>query len=67
MDKLTDEERKAIAALQRLAKKWPESLMLVHQPDSGLHVMHKAEVACRDEASAAPSLAKIKISIETSA
>ena len=27
-DTLTDEERRAIASLERLAKRWPQSLML---------------------------------------
>jgi hypothetical protein len=27
-DDLTDEERRAIASLERLAKRWPQSLML---------------------------------------
>jgi hypothetical protein len=35
---LTDEERKAIASLQRLAKRWPQSLKLVSM-GGGLHVI----------------------------
>jgi len=35
----TDEERKAIASLERLAKKWPRSLTLQSMSGS-LHVMH---------------------------
>ncbi|MFA6133999.1 MAG: hypothetical protein WC869_08305 [Phycisphaerae bacterium] len=31
---LTPEEQKAIAALKRLAKTWPKSLILWHVPDS---------------------------------
>ena len=35
---LTDEERRAIASLKRLAKRWPKSLMLISM-DSNLHVI----------------------------
>lgn len=39
-DALTSEERRAIAALQRLAARWPKSLMLVHRVDEdGLTVV----------------------------
>jgi len=38
---LTPEEKKAIAALKRLAKKWPDSLWLFSA--QSLHVMRKTE------------------------
>lgn len=37
---LTDEEKKAIASLKSLAKKWPDSLWL-YAADGGLWVMKK--------------------------
>jgi len=40
---LTDEERKAIATLQRLAKRWPRTLMLLSY-DSSLSVIHTADL-----------------------
>lgn len=36
----TDEERAAIGALQRLAKRWPPSLKLISM-DANLHVIHQ--------------------------
>jgi hypothetical protein len=38
MTELTDSERKAIASLKRLAKRWPQSLMLF-SANGSLHVM----------------------------
>lgn len=38
---VTEEERKAIAALERLAKRWPGSLTLLSY-DGGLSVIHTA-------------------------
>lgn len=40
---LTDEEAKAIRSLERLAKKWPKSLMLFSW-SGALHVMDHATV-----------------------
>ena len=40
---LTDEERKAIASLKRLAKKWPESLWLFCGGQEGMAVMRMHE------------------------
>lgn len=37
-DRLTDQERNAIASLQRLARRWPRSLELVSM-GGGLHVI----------------------------
>lgn len=42
MPEPTNEERKAIAALEQLAKRWPQSLMLLSY-DSGLSVIHTAD------------------------
>jgi hypothetical protein len=39
---LSDGERKAIAALQRLAKRWPQTLKLVSM-DGGLHVIRNGD------------------------
>lgn len=41
-DELTDEERRAIASLQRLAKRWPKSLTLFSWSGS-LVVYHTAD------------------------
>ena len=42
MEDLTSEERNAIAALQRLAKRWPPSLMLLSM-DGNLEVVRSAD------------------------
>lgn len=39
-DTLTPDEKKAVASLQRLAKKWPPSLLLFATGDGGLAVCH---------------------------
>jgi hypothetical protein len=39
---MTDEERKAIAALERLARHWPQSLTLLSY-DGALSVIHTAD------------------------
>jgi fructoselysine-6-P-deglycase FrlB-like protein len=45
---MTDDERKAIAALQRLAKRWPKSLMLASMGGS-LYVISTFDHAFDDE------------------
>lgn len=40
---LTDEERRAIAALERLAKRWPRTLTLLSY-DGSLSVIHSADL-----------------------
>lgn len=54
---LTDEEKKAICALKRLGKKWPQSLVIFGSAGSGLSIRkpdengvygHQTEVACID-------------------
>ena len=40
---LTPEEEKAIAALKRLEKKWPESLWLLANEGGSLSIMRKTE------------------------
>ena len=54
---LTDEEEKAIRALKRLGKKWPQSLLIFGGSQSGLSIRkpdengsygHQTEVACID-------------------
>lgn len=45
---LTDEERRAIASLRRLAKRWPKSLWLFSASGT-LHVMRKSPDGGRPE------------------
>jgi hypothetical protein len=56
-EKLTDEEEKAIRALKRLGKKWPQSLLIFGSAGSGLSIRkpdengscgHQTEVASID-------------------
>lgn len=42
LDDLTDEERRVIASLQRLARHWPASLMLISM-EGGLHVIRTGD------------------------
>ncbi len=50
-DELTDEERKAIASLERLAKRWPQSLKLFSW--SGSLCVMRADVSLLDNPEAA--------------
>lgn len=60
----TEDELDAVAALHRIARKWPTSLMLVHHADSfGLQVKRVAD--CGDNPADAITLATVKIKTES--
>jgi len=56
---LAPEERRAIAALRRLEKIWPKSLMLVHHQDSAVLLVCRAEN--QEDVRDLPVIARVQI------
>lgn len=64
---LSPEEARAVRCLQRLAKRWPVTLLLVHQADTGLLVKREKMPGPGEQydANKLESIAKIDIPVES--
>lgn len=62
MDKLTKAEAVAIEALQRVARRWPKTLMLVHHADSGGLAVKR--VTTSPDIASVPTIVRIEIRAE---